>query len=48
MSLGIIGEYIGRIYYETKKRPHYLIKEANITYGEQNETNYTKKRKWNH
>lgn len=48
LSLGIIGEYIGRIYYETKKRPHYLIKEANITYGEQNETNYTKKRKWNH
>ncbi|MBT2572395.1 glycosyltransferase [Bacillus sp. ISL-51] len=48
LSLGIIGEYIGRIYYETKKRPHYLIKEANITYGDQNETNYTKKRKWNH
>ncbi|KXZ22773.1 glycosyltransferase family 2 protein [Bacillus nakamurai] len=48
LSLGIIGEYIGRIYYETKKRPHYLIKETNITYGDQNETNYTKKRKWNH
>ncbi|MED4722553.1 glycosyltransferase family 2 protein [Bacillus atrophaeus] len=39
LSLGIIGEYIGRIYYETKKRPHYLIQEANIPNGDQNETN---------
>lgn len=30
VCLGIIGEYIGRIYYETKKRPHYLIKQTNI------------------
>ncbi|KAA1036949.1 glycosyltransferase family 2 protein [Macrococcus equipercicus] len=29
-SLGIIGEYIGKIYYETKRRPHYLIQHANI------------------
>lgn len=35
VCLGIIGEYIGRIYYETKKRPHYLIKQTNI---EQEET----------
>lgn len=30
VCLGIIGEYIGRIYYETKKRPHYLVKQTNI------------------
>jgi polyisoprenyl-phosphate glycosyltransferase len=27
LSLGIVGEYIGRIYEEVKKRPLYLIKE---------------------
>lgn len=30
VCLGIIGEYIGRIYYETKKRPHYLIQQTNL------------------
>jgi glycosyltransferase involved in cell wall biosynthesis len=28
--MGLIGEYIGRIYYETKNRPHYLIRESNM------------------
>lgn len=27
ISLGIIGEYIGKIYFETKKRPKYFIEE---------------------
>ena len=27
LSLGIIGEYIAKIYYEIKNRPHYIIRE---------------------
>lgn len=27
LSIGIIGEYIGRVYLETKKRPRYIIQE---------------------
>lgn len=29
-SLGVIGEYIGKIYYETKDRPKYIIEQTNI------------------
>ena len=28
--IGIIGEYLGKMFFEIKKRPHYLIKEMNI------------------
>ncbi len=29
LSIGVLGEYIGRVYYEVKKRPHYLVDETN-------------------
>jgi glycosyltransferase involved in cell wall biosynthesis len=31
--MGIIGEYIGRIYYESKKRPHYIINQLSEELG---------------
>ena len=31
MSIGILGEYIGNIYIETKNRPIYIAKDTNIT-----------------
>lgn len=30
VSIGILGEYIGKIYYEVKGRPHYIIERSNI------------------
>lgn len=30
ISIGVLGEYIGKIYYEVKNRPHYLIDESNL------------------
>jgi len=31
VSIGVLGEYIGRIYYETKNRPTYVIRETILT-----------------
>lgn len=31
ISVGVLGEYIGRIYYEVKGRPHFLVQETNIS-----------------
>ncbi|MFU0831510.1 MAG: Glyco-trans-2-like domain-containing protein [Oscillospiraceae bacterium] len=37
ISIGVIGEYIGKIYYEVKKRPHFLIDKTNIVEKKQND-----------
>lgn len=29
VTLGVIGEYVGRVYEEAKKRPHYIIQKTN-------------------
>ena len=33
MALGLIGEYLGRLYMEAKQRPLYLIDEAHRASG---------------
>lgn len=38
ISIGILGEYIGKIYYEVKRRPKYLVDETNIVNDYNNES----------
>ena len=30
LCMGIMGQYISKIYMETKNRPHYIISETNV------------------
>ena len=44
LSLGVIGEYIGKIYMETKARPRYIISERTCRDHDGEEKIYAKKR----
>lgn len=43
LSIGILGEYIGKIYYEVKGRPHFLVQESNISELEDSQRNTNKR-----
>jgi len=43
LTIGIIGEYIGRTYNESKRRPLYIVRE---TYGVYNRTNHSSNNKY--
>lgn len=40
MSIGILGEYIGKIYMETKERPIYIAKHSNIDISNEKENDH--------
>ena len=40
MSIGILGEYIGKIYMETKERPIYIAKHSNIDISKEKENDH--------